>query len=46
MAYYNNGSATETIIRGDEGYENYTSTQEFTFYNNDNILSILKEELV
>ena len=44
MAYYNNGSATEIIIRGDEGYENYTSTQNFTFYNNDNILAIFKEE--
>ena len=44
MAYYNNGSATETIIRGDEGYKNYTATQNFTFYNNDNILAIFKEE--
>ena len=45
MGYYNNGSATEIIIRGDVGYENYTSTQNFTFYNNDNILAIFKEEL-
>lgn len=45
MGYYNSGSATEIIIRGDESYENYTSTQNFTFYNNDNILAIFKEEL-
>ena len=44
MGYYNNGSATEIIIRFDEGYENYTATQKFTFYNNDNILAIFKEE--
>ena len=44
MAYYNNGNATEIIIRGDDGYENYTSTQKFTFYNNNNILAIFKEE--